>query len=170
MSELSSFTWSLAGGSIGLTPFISTVFSRFMTTASRSACSSPGAPSAVGQRFRHCGGKEDRESGAVTDFAFRGDAPIVLFDDAFHDGQSQTGAFNRVDFLLHAEEAFEDVRQAFFWNADAGVFYRNRNLARWLNKLHIDLDLAAVRCVLDGVGDQVDDRPFNGLAVHFDQR
>ena len=68
------------------------------------------------------------ETGALTLFTFNAYLSTVLFNDRFHDGETQPVAFNIVVAIIpDAIEPLEDIGQVCGWNSIARILYAHIN-------------------------------------------
>lgn len=94
------------------------------------------------------------EGAAFADDAHDFDAAAVFLDDAFRDGETQAGAFNRrVNITLDPIKSLENVRQCVGGNAQAGVLHDDVGVAIAVGGA--DVDAPASWGVFDRVGNEV---------------
>ncbi len=79
---------------------------------------------------------------------------LVAVDDLFYNGKAQAGAFfvpasGEVGFV----ESVPDQFQRFFWDADSGIFYRDKKFAFLDGCLHFDNGIVVAE--LDGIVQEV---------------
>src|SRR5229473_2205077 len=111
-----------------------------------------------GARFREegtvlvgrCNGQSNAEEGAVAEGALRFDLAAMQIDDPAGDREAEAGAAGFTGArLIGTVEAFEDVREVFFGDADAGVADFDARMAGSIRKAQGNL--AAGGRVLHGV-------------------
>src|SRR5271165_4401345 len=93
------------------------------------------------RRFAGERGESESEPGTFAKLALHGDAAGHLFHNMSHDRQAETGAADVARAgLIHAVETFEDARDLFRGDTDAGV--GDRNHGRAVDAFYFDTNLA----------------------------